>query len=149
MTNNGAHAPGMRNQRQRGFTLTELMVTVVIVGILASIAVPAYRAYVDRAKRSEGKAFLSEIQSRQERYFFDNNSYTDDATKLGYKTADPKSDQGNYTLASIVKGDSGNLNTSYRLTITPRVKDQTCDDLIIDSKGVTDSSYHNPVCWAK
>ena len=135
--------------RQRGFTLTELMITVVIVGILASVAVPAYRSYVDRAKRSEGKAFLSEMQARQERYFFDNNTYTTSPTDLGYKTATPASDQGNYTLSSIVAGDSGKIATTYRITIAPKVKDITCDNLIIDNKGVTDSSTHNPVCWAK
>jgi type IV pilus assembly protein PilE len=121
----------------------------VIVGILASVAVPAYRSYVDRAKRSEGKAFLAEIQARQERYFFDNNLYTSSPTDLGYKTDKPASDQGNYTLSKIEAGDSGKINTTYRITITPKIKDITCDDLIIDNKGVTDSATHNPVCWAK
>ena len=146
---NSALGSSARSTRQRGFTLTELMITVVIVGILASVAVPAYRSYVDRAKRSEGKAFLSEMQARLERYFFDNNTYTTTATDLGYQTTTPASDQGNYSLSKIEAGDSSKITTTYRITIVPKIKDTTCNDLIIDNKGVTDSATHNPVCWAK
>ena len=135
--------------RQRGVTLLELMIVLVIVGILASVAFPAYRDYVDRAKRAEGKTLLSEIQARQERYYFDNNSYTTDATGLGYKDAKPLSSEGNYSLESIAVGDTGKIATSYRLTINPKVSNKTCNRLMLDSKGVRDSETHNPVCWSK
>jgi len=60
-------------RRQNGFTLIELMVTVVIIGILASIAFPSYQEFVKRGNRTEGQAFLSEVAARQERYFAQNN----------------------------------------------------------------------------
>jgi type IV pilus assembly protein PilA len=50
---------GMNKQRQAGFTLLELMIVVAIVGILAAVALPAYRDYVVRAKVTEGIALAT------------------------------------------------------------------------------------------
>ena len=138
---------------QQGFTLMELMIVVTIVGILSAVAFPAYKAYVDRAKRSEGKAFLMEVAARQERYYFDNNSYATNAQNLGYQTTTPKSDQGNYQLVNpISAGDTGSATTSYKLQInavSPWV-DGTCGTfLALDSKGGQTSDKTNAVCWSK
>ena len=54
MTNSQAMTGVEIGRRQHGFTLMELMIVVVIIGILSGVAFPAYKAYVDRAKRSEG-----------------------------------------------------------------------------------------------
>ena len=58
----------------RGVTLLELMIVVVIVGILASIAYPSYRQFMERAKRTEAKALLLEIATNQERCYLQNNT---------------------------------------------------------------------------
>jgi type IV pilus assembly protein PilE len=67
-------------QRSSGFTLIELMITVVIVAILVAVALPSYQAYVARAVRSSGQQFLADIAQRQEQYFLDARAY---ATGLG------------------------------------------------------------------
>lgn len=54
--------------RQRGFTLIELMVTVAIVGILAGIAYPAYTNSVLKSRRADGVAKLLQLQMAQESY---------------------------------------------------------------------------------
>jgi len=59
----------------RGFTLIEVMVTVAIVAILASIALPQYNDYVRRSKISEATANLLGLKTRFEQYFQDNRSY--------------------------------------------------------------------------
>lgn len=59
----------------KGFTLIELMITVAIIGILASIAYPSYQDYVRRGNRAEAKAALMEDAQFMERFFTVNNQY--------------------------------------------------------------------------
>lgn len=61
--------------RVEGFTLVELMVVVVIIGILAAIAIPSYMGIQKRAARSEAKANLQAIALALEGYMAENNDY--------------------------------------------------------------------------
>ncbi len=67
----------------RGFTLIELMIVVVIIAILAGIAYPSYDEYVKRGNRTEGQALLSEAAATQERYFSQNNTYITTQADIG------------------------------------------------------------------
>jgi type IV pilus assembly protein PilE len=60
---------------QKGFTLIELMVTVAIIAILASIAVPSYNDYVTKGKIPEATSELSSRRIQAEQYFQDNRTY--------------------------------------------------------------------------
>lgn len=62
--------------RARGFSLMELLVTVTILLIVAAIAVPNYRNHVIRANRSEAAAALQTIAAAQEKFYMQNNTYT-------------------------------------------------------------------------
>jgi type IV pilus assembly protein PilE len=72
------------NQSQRGFTLVELIVTMVIIATLAAIAIPSYSSYVLTSHRTEAKSALLDLASLEERYFSANNSYTTNPQNLGY-----------------------------------------------------------------
>jgi prepilin-type N-terminal cleavage/methylation domain-containing protein len=61
--------------RTAGFTLIELMIVVVILGVLATIAIPSYISYVYKAKTAEAVGFLSEIKAHQESYRADFGQY--------------------------------------------------------------------------
>ena len=61
--------------RQSGFTLIELMIVVTIIGILATIAVPIYRGYVQQAHLAEAKPYLLDIASKQRSYKARNGLY--------------------------------------------------------------------------
>jgi type IV pilus assembly protein PilE len=60
---------------QKGFTLVELMIVVVIIGILAGIGIPSYRDYVIRGKLVEGTSTLSDGRIKIEQFFQDNRTY--------------------------------------------------------------------------
>ena len=72
-----------RSSRTRGFTLIELMIVVAIIGILASIALPAYSDYVRRSKISEATSVLSDLRVRMEQFYQDNRSYVSSGTTCG------------------------------------------------------------------
>jgi type IV pilus assembly protein PilE len=74
--------------RLKGFTLVELMIVVLIIGILSSIAIPYYTAYVLKSHRASAVAGVLELASRQARYYTTHNSYSTSMVTLGY-ASDP------------------------------------------------------------
>jgi len=62
-------------QRQAGFTLIELMITMVVLAILSAIAIPSYIDYVRRGKIPEATSNLQAMKTKMEQYFQDNRTY--------------------------------------------------------------------------
>jgi type IV pilus assembly protein PilE len=60
---------------KKGFTLTELVIAVVVVGVLAMVAVPSYRGYVKSSIATEAKALLSEINAAEQVFYSRNGKY--------------------------------------------------------------------------
>jgi type IV pilus assembly protein PilE len=126
-----------------GFTLIEVMITVVIISILASIAYPAYINHVDRSRRSEGMSMLLIVASQQERFYTRNNSYATDV-----EIGNVMSENNYYTITSDGDGDgvvdvAGVAYSSYRLTATPNIAiwtDAFCGNFTLTSAGVREVS---------
>lgn len=66
----------MYTRRQAGFTLTELLITVAIVGIIAGVAMPSYTSYVQRSRVPVGLDALSAYATRMEQLYQDSGSYS-------------------------------------------------------------------------
>jgi general secretion pathway protein G len=76
-----------RFRGQDGFTLIEIMVVILIIGLLALMVVPRLRGVADRAKRTKAQADIQELKQALDRYYLDNGSY-------------PTTDQGLQALVS-------------------------------------------------
>ena len=76
------------NHNQRGFTLIELMIVVAIIGILASLAIPAYQSYLIRAQIAEGLTLSGPLQNAVAVYFNDNGVFPTDNAEATAETAD-------------------------------------------------------------
>jgi type IV pilus assembly protein PilE len=149
MTNNaGERMQAMAHER--GFTLLELMIVVVIIAILAAIAIPTYGRYAIRAHRPDGQELLLRIASAQERFYATGNQYGS-LTAIGY--TDPAiSEKGYYSVTVAVAADpAGNSSQAFTATAAPvggQAKDD-CKNLTIANTGVKDSSgtTTNGSCW--
>jgi len=77
----------MKKQVQKGFTLIELMIVVAIIGILASIALPAYQDYTKRAHVSEGLSLASGAKTSVAEYYSTNATWPTTNAQAGLATA--------------------------------------------------------------
>ena len=143
-------------QTQRGVTLIELLTVITVLGILAAIAVPGYRQYLLRANRTDAKTALMQLQAAQEKFYLQNNAYTDkilDAPPTGLGLTDTTT-HGFYKLrVDLIKvGEvDGQGFKAYATPITGRGQsdDKKCDEFSIDDAGKKDASGSlGPIaCW--
>lgn len=131
-------------KNEKGFTLVELMITVLVVGILASIAIPNYRDYVRKSKRAEARTALMQAAMNMERYFSSNNIYSGATAGTVFPS---RSEANNY---SISLGDV--TDQTYSLVATPLggQANDPCGKLIINQAGqksVVDATLNSNICW--
>ncbi|GIB94112.1 Type IV pilus biogenesis protein PilE [Vibrio cholerae] len=134
--------------QQQGMTLIELMIAVVIVGVLASIAYPAYTNYIKEGHRKQAMADMAKIQLYLEEKYNHEDGYTAtgivDAQKVCNSFCSVDSDRYKIVVETAA--------TSYAITATPQSsKGQNSDQcdgstypsLTLNEKGVT-----SPIgCW--
>ena len=131
-----------------GFSLIEVMIVLVIIGVLLLVAVPGYQDGMKKSRRADGMRDLMELVSRQERFYAQNSTYTKDintAAGLNFRpdsgADDPTiSSEEHYTLSVVACAgkDADDFDTCYQLRAAPREGQVTdpCGTLTVDSRGV-------------
>jgi len=101
--------------RRKGFSLVELSVVVIIIGVLAAFGVPRMLQAVERSKASEAFGYLAAVRGAQERYQAREGTYTDTIADLDIDQDVPKYFE--VDVAGILAGPTG-LEDSWKLTLT-------------------------------
>ncbi len=154
--------------RTAGFTLIELMITVVILAIIVGIAYPSYTQWMVQTRRSDAQIALTQAANQQERFFTECNAYAGSLTAartcaaggLGYTTTN--SPDGHYTLADPVPGNiigecasdgSGTLTPAltcgFTITATPTGLQAGDGAFRIDAMGVKQWNRKNQGTWVR
>jgi type IV pilus assembly protein PilE len=127
---------------QRGMTLIELMIAVVVVGILASIAYPSFMGSIRKSRRAEGISALNQLQQAQERFRANQTAYTSNLTAaptatppgLGLATPTPS---GYYTIAIVNANNTSYEATATAVSGTSQASDGDCVKLGVRMTGAT------------
>ena len=115
----------MFRRNEKGFTLVELMIVVVIIGILASIAIPKFTSLIGKTKAAEAKSILNQIIQLENAYQMSNNSLVDfavltDCDAIGY--AQPTNPRFTYSFTAATA--STGTATALEMTVAQRADGQ-------------------------
>ena len=144
----------MRRSNLKGFTLIELLIVIAILGVLTSIALPAYQNSILRSNRAEAKSELLQVASDQERYFSNFNTYVDDATPLNTPVVadrDRTTQNGLYAI-SVAACGGGAITNCFVASATAQ-GDQAadaCATLTVSNTGARGATGDTTAeCWQR
>jgi type IV pilus assembly protein PilE len=144
--------------KQRGVTLIEILIVMVILALIASFAYPSYMDYIVDTKRTAATSILLQVADRQQQFFMDNKRFANDLTNLGFANnplviaddgstmADAANSRSTYTvtLANVTP-------TTYTVSAAPlnsqAARDTDCGSLTLNQALLKDSSGGAGDCW--
>lgn len=136
----------------RGFTLIEVMIVIVIISVLLAVALPSYENSMQKGRRADAKAALLDIANRQEQHMLDQGTYTTDLAELGLGDGPYYSPDEHYTVSAEACG-TGDITRCYSLTADPRasspqIEDLRCTEFVLESNGSkTADGTDQDNCW--
>lgn len=137
-----------------GFSLIELMIVLVVMGILAAVAIPSYQAYVSKGRRADAVAAVTSVQQAQERLRANQPNYAEQLSDLGISAT---SAGGHYAVA-LSSADA----VGYVVVVTPTSGGLQSNDAPCASMTMTmrrgnaiytatrrDGTANDAECWPK
>ncbi len=100
---------------ETGFSLTELLIVIVIIGILALLALPRFMGVTTRAKMTEAKLALKQVHTLQQTYRYEFDRYADDLAAIGYEPNALVTEGG--TARYVIAVEEADVN-AFRATAT-------------------------------
>ena len=134
----------MKLNKSSGFTLIELMVVLVIIAIIMAFAIPSYRDYVLKSKRSDAHNALLRIASLQERNYANVNKYGN-ASDLNLSSLFPSPNATNKRNYTISMAGSDTTYTIKAIAYGGQAQDTGCTTLTLDHLGAKTPATGN--CW--
>lgn len=109
--------PNLLQKRINAYTLTEILVVLVIIGILILLALPNLLPLITKAKSLEAKTQLSHVQTLEQSYFYEHSKYSKDLSEIGFVqdnlVSDDKDARANYRIEI-----TNATNTGFTATAT-------------------------------
>jgi type IV pilus assembly protein PilE len=147
-------------RRSTGFTLIELLITMLIVALIVSVAYPSYTGFVTRARRIEAQIALIGLMQQQERFYSNNNRYTE------FSSASPHPDEKLFKWWSGATAATSAYELRARAcpgsqishcvelqaipgtsVVNASFTDRECETLSLDSTGQRRAQGSHPRCW--
>ncbi|WP_097461449.1 type IV pilin protein [Mangrovitalea sediminis] len=146
------------SRHQKGFTLIELMIVVVIIGILTAIALPLYEKQVQESRRTSAKTTLLDIASKEEKFYATNNAYTSSLANLGYASVSTTCTGGASTCLEVPSANEAfyavsvvlnNGGTGFTADAVPEnaQKNDDCGTFEINDQGAQSVTGTATDCW--
>ncbi len=130
------------DRMQRGFTLVEVLIAVVIVAVLAAVAYPSFSDSIRKSRRSEAMTALSAIQLAQERWRSNHETYADKDQQILGVTADPPglgltyiTSNGYYIVEITTQSPTGYTAVAVPASGSSQINDGECAQLAVQMDG--------------
>ncbi|HCL67882.1 MAG TPA: pilus assembly protein [Gammaproteobacteria bacterium] len=137
----------MKNNKNRGMTLAELLIMVIIVATLASFVLPSWNSQVKTARRADARNSLIFVQVEQERYRSSNGRYASSMSALGLSSYNSTS-RDYYSISIVSSGEAAFVASATPNTNGAQDSD-LCGTFAVDQFGPNESGVYASIskCW--